>query len=155
MSLQDLSLPIDIPWKLIATSADMLANSSLVFPNAMWRSSVAVFAYDPDLSDLPEEYSDRELSFLKVVTSITSYSPPIVDPRMLANTGAGFIDPNKIVATSYPCSGALLQVAIYPTSGPRDQAEHPLNPLPTVDVSQLAYFTAIEPQKRELIEVVT
>src|SRR5574337_539755 len=75
MSLQDLSLPVDVPWKLIATSRDMLASHARPMPNAVWRSSVAVFAYDPDLSDLPEVFTDRELTFLKVVCSITGFTP--------------------------------------------------------------------------------
>jgi hypothetical protein len=87
MSLQDVALPIDVPWKLIATSNDMLATHKNVFPNAMWKSSLAVFAYDPDLSDLPETFTDRELSFLKVVCSITSYSPCVKCPPPPANRG--------------------------------------------------------------------
>src|SRR5947209_15275500 len=76
MSLQDLALPVDIPWRLIATSRkDMLADRNTAFPNAMWKSSLAVFAYDPDLTDLPEIFTDRALTFLKVVCSITSYTP--------------------------------------------------------------------------------
>src|SRR5712691_10055926 len=76
MSLQDLALPIDVPWKLVATSNDMLAKKGNHFPHAMWRSSLAIFAYDPDLSDLPEVFPDRAITFLKVVCSITSYTPP-------------------------------------------------------------------------------
>ncbi len=44
MSVQDLSLPIDVPWKLLAKSRRMLACATNPFPNARWRSSVAVFA---------------------------------------------------------------------------------------------------------------
>ena len=76
MSLQDLPLPVDVPWRLIATSNDMLATHANPFPHAMWKSSQAVLAYDPDLTDLPDEFPDRELTFLKVVCSITSYTPP-------------------------------------------------------------------------------
>jgi hypothetical protein len=78
MSLQDLSLPVDVPWRLIATSPDMLATKKSPFPHAMWRSSIAVFAYQPDLSDLADEFPDRQLTFLKVACSITSYTPPCV-----------------------------------------------------------------------------
>jgi len=78
MGLQDISLPVDVPWTLLATSNDMLANHTKRFPHAMWKSSVAVFKYDPDPAALPdaEEYKDRALTFLKVVCSITSYTPP-------------------------------------------------------------------------------
>ena len=80
MSLQDISLPIDIPWQLMATSDDMIANHDKRFPHAMWKSSMAVFSYDPDPQKdiLPEEIlnSHREITYLKVVCSITSYVPP-------------------------------------------------------------------------------
>jgi hypothetical protein len=77
MALQDISLPVDVPWTLLATSKDMLASHANQFPYAMWRSSLAVFKYDPDPADLPDaqEYQNRRLTFLKVVASITSYTP--------------------------------------------------------------------------------
>jgi hypothetical protein len=43
MSLQELSFPIDVPWKLIAKSRHMLACATNPFQNARWRSSVPVF----------------------------------------------------------------------------------------------------------------
>jgi hypothetical protein len=140
MALQDLSLPIDIPWRLIATSNDMLASAANPFPFGMWRPSLAIFAYDPDLSDFPDTFSDRELSFLKVVASITSYAPPLEKGKTSAGALA-VVDPGT--GRSFPCSGALVQVSVYPKQPGGD------------DVTQLAYFTAMEPQKRELIEVVT
>jgi hypothetical protein len=76
MSFQDPSFAIDIAWRLIAASSDMLANHANRFPHAMWKPSLAVFAFDPDLPDLPEAFADRELTFLKVGCSITSYTPP-------------------------------------------------------------------------------
>lgn len=206
MSLQDLSLPVDVPWTLIATSRDMLATHSRPMPNAVWRSSVAVFAYDPDLSDLPEVFADRELTFLKVVCSITGFtpghlpgaakpdaerykvvvdkirervrrdgaelrsSPPSRTPDEalaqlvqhdkvlaelvheaqqyqtdLARYTAQLAELQRLQSMTFPCSGALLQVSIYPKTASQDPA----------DPGTLAYFTAFEPQKRELIEVVT
>src|ERR1700739_2595111 len=151
MSLQDLSLPIDIPWKLIATRRDMLASATNPFPNARWRSSVAIFAYDPDLSDLPEVFSDRELTFLKVVVSVTSYTPPQPDPKQYGENYAGLEAAQQAAGRSLPCCGALLQVAVYPRPNAQGQTPDPN----TMDVTQLAIFTAIQPTKRELIEVVT
>jgi hypothetical protein len=153
MSLQDISLPIDVPWNLIATSNDMLARHGNQFPNAMWKSSLAVFAFNPDLADLPETFVDRELTFLKVVCSITSYSPCVKLPPRPHDPGELNVNLNawqkqvdelkKLEGTTFPCSGALAQVAIYPKQGD------------IFDVSKLAYFAAFEPKKRELIEVVT
>jgi len=161
MSLQDLALPVDVPWQLIATSRkDMLASHNDVFPNAMWRSSLAVFAYDPDLSDLPEVFPDRALTFLKVVCSITSYAPGQQDlpppPVLIDELYQQYEDDlkawkqkvkelEKLEHMTFPCSGALVQVAITPRAMDTDKE----------DISQLAYFASLEPQKRELIEAVT
>jgi len=160
MSLQDLSLPVDVPWKLVATSNDMLAHRNNVFPNAMWRSSLAIFAYDPDLTDLPEVYSGRALTFLKVVCSITSYAPgsqPVPPPPVVQGENYQLYEDElkawrqkvalqkEFGQMTLPCSGAFIQVALYPRQDDKD----------TTDPSQLAYFASFEPQKRELIEVVT
>lgn len=213
MSLQDLSLPVDVPWKLIATSQDMLASHAQPFPNGMWRSSVAVFAYDPDLSDLPDVFTDRELTFVKVVCSVTGYTPCHLTrprkpdaskyrkaaadirqrvkellPKLFAGGVSGLKDGDaaieelakkdpalardlatvkayqadvatydaqieeiaRIEGLSFPCYGALLQVAIYPKTDP-----DPAVTDPGEIAASLAYFSAFEPQKRELIEVVT
>jgi len=174
MTLQDLSLPVDVPWKLVATSQDMLATRANPFPNATWKPSLAIFAYDPDLSDLPEEFPDRALTFLKVSCSITSYTPPcapaysvptppppptqpsqgdnapnvylvVKDLGALNDTGAISDTTADLASTSFPCSGALLQVAIYPRQDGVD----------FTDLSKLAVFTAFQPQKRELVEAAT
>jgi hypothetical protein len=79
MAIMDISLPYDISWELIATSDDMIANHQKRFPHAMWKSSLAVFAYNPDpTTDLPDALlnSNRQITFLKVVCSVTSYVPP-------------------------------------------------------------------------------
>lgn len=165
MSLQDISLPVDIPWKLVATSYDMIANHQKRFPHAMWKSSMAIFSYDPDpTTDLPEELAlqHRALTYLKVVCSITSYVPPCEDcppPPTPVTTIEDYGEDQanhaaweaqcKLVSEAehkpYACSGALVQVAIYP----RDTNDE------TYDPKQLAYFAAFEPKKRELIEVGT
>ncbi len=44
MSVQNLSLPIEVPWKLIAKRRRMLACATNPFPNARWGSSISVFA---------------------------------------------------------------------------------------------------------------
>jgi hypothetical protein len=147
MGLQDLSLPVDVPWKLIATSTDMLAEPNKQFPNATWKSSMAVFAYDPDLTELPDVFPDRELTFIKVVCSITSYTPSCGDlpppptPPDIKDYGEDYAayeaalqafyiayaawqqqiaNIEKICGNTYPCYGALIQIAIYPSPVPEN-----------------------------------
>ncbi len=66
MPVQDMSLPVDIPWKRLAASYDMMDTSygARKFP-PKWRSSVSVFYHEP--TDLPDTYSDRIITYLKVV----------------------------------------------------------------------------------------
>src|SRR3989442_568309 len=54
MTLPDISLPVDVPWTLLATSNDMLASHTDHIPHAMPRSSLAGFKYDPDTARLPD-----------------------------------------------------------------------------------------------------
>ncbi len=163
MALVDMSYPSSMVWTLLSTSDDMLATHADQFPHAMWRSSLAVFAFDPDPADYPEdaeEFKNRQLTFLKVVASITSYTPPCdgcpPQPKrkiFLEDYGDYQAEDDawkkadelchQLLHQSYPCAGALVQVAVYPKEGD------------TTDVNQLAYFAAFEPKKRELIEVAT
>ncbi len=165
MALIDVRLPNDIVWHLVATSDDMIANHIKRFPHAMWKSSLAVFAYDPDPdTDLPDQLKlqGREITYLKVVCSITSYVPPCEEcppPPAPVTTIEDYGENQanldawrqkcKIISDAehkaYGCSGALLQVAIYP----KKEADE------TYDPDKLAYFSAFEPKKRELIEAAT
>ena len=161
MTLQDISLPVDVPWTLIATSKDMLANHDKRFPHAMWKSSMAVFSYDPPLADMPEEFpADRELTFLKVVCSITSYVPGCgTCPQQPERSNEDYGDYSTVYQAwrqkcnaieetehrAYACAGALVQVAVYPAKQ-MDETDDP---------AKLAYFASFEPKKREMIEVAT
>lgn len=159
MALQDISLPYDVVWTLIATSDDMLATHDNRFPHAMWRNSLAVFKFDPNPADLPDaaEYQNRAITFLKVVASITSYAPECLECPPVQHTtaedygnyqaedAAWAAKCEEVLHQSYPCAGALIQVAVYP----KDKEQQ------TSDPNDLAYFAAFEPKKRELIEVAT
>jgi hypothetical protein len=72
MALQDLALPIDIPWKRLGASIDMMdtAFGAGPFP-PKWRSSLAFFYDEP--TDAPDGYCDRVITYLKVVCTVTGY----------------------------------------------------------------------------------
>lgn len=73
MSLTTLSLPTDIPWKRLAISTDMYAQSSQPLP-LKWHSSLAVFSYDPPPETITEPTNpDERTTFLKVIATITGY----------------------------------------------------------------------------------
>jgi hypothetical protein len=66
------NVPIDIPWKRLAASSDMIdmTYGDAAFP-PKWRSSVAIFYHEPD--DLPPSYCDRRITYLKISCTITGY----------------------------------------------------------------------------------
>ena len=72
MALTEMSLPIDIPWKRMGVSADMIdpAGGDLRFPEK-WQSSIAVFYHEPP--EVPPDYCDRKITYLKIVCTITNY----------------------------------------------------------------------------------
>jgi hypothetical protein len=72
MAVQSIALPVDIPWKRLGASADMVDTTygDAAFP-PRWRSSVAVFYHEP--ADVPEAYCDRQITYLKITCSITGY----------------------------------------------------------------------------------
>ena len=170
MALQDLALPRDIPWRLVAYSPSMMGSLKEPFPAPVWRNSLAIFAYDPDPIDYAEDYPNCEISYLKLVCTITGHEVPeqpdleVLDQQEIRHRGLpelsrddlrhaseyrdraldALAEAGKFVtgATVFPCSGALVQVAINPRSGstaPGDQA----------------YFVSMQPQHRELVELVT
>jgi hypothetical protein len=153
MALNLLSLPSDIPWKRLAISDDMYAVSPDLLP-AKWRSSVAVYSYDPTPD--PAELDDRgeTTTFLKVVVTITGYAPGVRnaltrvgrerrDFATLKGASAGsWLGGLNELDTYYPAYAANLQVAVFPEGGDWAIGEYP-------------YFSDFEPKKRELIELVT
>src|SRR5215475_10542817 len=121
MTISNLSLPVDIPWRRLCVSSDMIDDKVCdhEFP-PRWQSSVAVFAYEP-----PEDqqtYEGATVSYLKVVCTVTGYQPD--DPTEIGvrdrRLYTYFKDPDVAAALIYaaaryyPCYGAILEVSIKP-----------------------------------------
>jgi hypothetical protein len=148
MGIDILSLPIDIPWSLIAISQDMYAPTMGMDLPPKWHPSIAVFSYEPppQPGDPP---SDEKVTYLKVSASITGYQPSgdELDRTLLAGRGpvASLIVNNyeQLSGSYYPAYSALIQVAVFPSSQK------------TWDVSLYPYLADFEPKKRELIELAT
>ncbi|WP_327097152.1 PASTA domain-containing protein [Nocardia vinacea] len=156
MTITSLSLPVDIPWKRIAFSQDMMdqfaCDRSLPL---RWRSSVAVFEYEP-----PEDQQEMDgflISYLKVSCSITGYQPngPEIQIRQrIARSGWTHLDnvdtlglKNKLgqlVNHYYPCFGAMLEVVVAPPETTKGMF-----------FSQYPHFVDFDPKKREMYEQVT
>ncbi|HYU77862.1 MAG TPA: hypothetical protein VEK56_02695 [Vicinamibacterales bacterium] len=114
-------LPVNIPWKLIAASADMMDTRfcNKRFPFA-WRSSLALSVYEPLIEDLPDGLCAQRLTYLKLTCSITGYQPTkeetdqIVDafPDQPTEDQRAALD--RILAEYFACYGVLLNVAVFP-----------------------------------------
>ena len=152
MTISTFSLPVDIPWRRIAFSSDMMDKTACdrALP-PRWRSSVAVFDYEPpDEQQLIDGYT---VSYLKVACSITGYQADGKEIRIrerLARSGWGHSDIRGLstfltdaIDEYYACYGAILEVVVAP---PED-----------VDVTfeDYPYFADFDPKKRELYEQVT
>jgi hypothetical protein len=149
MTIDDLSLPVDIPWERRCVSEDMLDERicDREFPNR-WRSSVAVFSYEP-----PEEYQEYDgmtVSYLKIAATITGYQPDpsevgIDDPRLDSNwqDSEAIENYREVVGKYYPCYGAILEVAV----GPPDENAW--------EADRYPYVVDYEPKKREVYETRT
>jgi len=136
-----LDIPTDIPWRRICVSDDMLdpIPCDSEYP-PRWRSSLAVFRYDP--ADEYQPFDDYIVSYIKVVSSVVPFAPEIG-----IDIGGEYVPPELIdeLEDAYPCYGALLHVSVTPTEAEMDDFH----------VSQYPYIAEFEPKKRELYETVT
>lgn len=145
MTLNVLSLPIDIPWKRIAISPDMYAPTEGGPLPLHWRSSLAIFSYEPEPD--PELANPDEITtFLKVAATVTGFQPEgaEIDGAVLGPDWSSTVITNfeNLTSQSYPAYSAILQLAVFPASG-----EWALDQFP--------YLTDFEPKKREVVELVT
>ncbi len=150
MSINSFSLPVDIPWKKVCVSEDMIDPKvcDRDFP-LRWRSSLAVFSHEPS-----EDYQIHEgmkLTYLKVVATITGFQP---EPEEVGikdrSVDVSWSDPaviknyKEIVNNFYGCYGAILEVSVGP--GKQD---------PDVKLKDFPYFADFAPKKREIYETVS
>jgi hypothetical protein len=148
MGYNELSIPVDIPWKRLGVSADMLDTSygDLKFPKK-WNSSIAVFYHEP--AEIDPAYCHRKITYLKIVCTITNFHLGRRDVSILDKLRKSYAESGKwemfeeAATDSYPCHGALMQVGVYPNSAA------------AVELYDYPYISAIQPRKRELFEVAT
>ncbi len=145
----ELKLPTDIPWKRRCVSADMM-DRYICDPKGpyRWRSSIAVFEYEPE--EELQTYEGMRITYLKVSCSITGYQE---NPKEIGldlrgvqshwHDQPGIANYLDQLEKYYPCYGAVLEVAVAPES----ERETALEDYP--------YFLDFGPKKRELYEQVT
>jgi hypothetical protein len=145
----ELTLPTDIPWKRKCVSTDMMDRNICDAKGPYrWRSSIAVFEYEP--ADENQTYDGMRITYLKVSCSITGYqeNPKEVGldrqgVRSYWHSQPGIDNYLDLLEKYYPCYGAVLEVAV----APENEQETALDDYP--------YFLDFGPKKRELYEQVT
>lgn len=119
MSNFRLNLPVDIPWKLIDSSHDMMDDT---FCNkkspSPFKSSLAIYAYEPKAEELPEEFCGDRITYLKVSCTITGYQPTQQEKEqivyLLERTEVDYSKIQEITGEYFGCYGVLLNVSVHP-----------------------------------------
>lgn len=146
MSNFKLNLPTDIPWKRKCVSEDMMdVHLCDKKSPSRWRSSIAIFEYEPDEEN--QQYEGMTICYLKVVCSLTGYQE---DPKEIGLNPRGLRDfwddqpgienYEDVLQKYYACYGAILEVSVGPSA-----KNTPLDNYP--------YFIDFEPKKRELYQL--
>jgi len=138
----------DIPWTLIDSSVDLMDTT---FCNKKYpppfRSSVAVYAFEPNPDLLPEEIAcSQHLLFLKISCSITGYQPSGEENGQIVKllSGVPEIDPaqlEQLTRDYLACYGVLLNVAVFPFDNARRD-----------DIDSYPRIIDFEPKLREMLQ---
>jgi hypothetical protein len=112
-----LSLPRDVPWKLLAVSPDMMDIEfcNRTFPYR-WRSSLAVSAFEPSAEDLPEDMCEQRLTYLRVTSNITGYQPSEEETKEIWELfpDVPTEELTRIIGEYFACYGVVLNVGVFP-----------------------------------------
>jgi len=167
MAMASFSVPIDIPWRRIAFSPDMMDPVACDRTHPLrWRSSVTVFEYEPPADD--QGIDGVVITYLKVSCSVTGYQPQRDEIHIRGRSDHRSCHAQRIgrsewaaaenvgrtslvlpglelerVAAYYPCYGAMLEVVVAPPN-PDD-----------IPFKDYPYFADFDPKKREMYELVT
>ena len=148
MAVSGLNLPIDIPWERMCVTTDMLDTSEGAAAGMppLWQSSLALYRYVPE--DEYQVYPRRRILYLKLTCTITNFQPKDDQLVGLIDPGAftyGYMlndDIQRGLASSLPCTGAVVQVTVSPREAGRDRDSYP-------------YFVDVQPRQRLLYEQAT
>jgi hypothetical protein len=145
MSVLNLNLPSDIPWRRRCVSQDMLAEHPCgddLPPK--WRSSIAVYDYEPDPET--QRFPGRKVVYFKITCSITGYveGGSEIEGRLAWRDvdEVKVAEIERLLDLYHPCSGALLQVSVGLPAGDPRGADGP-------------YIMDFQPKRRELYTLVS
>ena len=127
-----------ISWKLIDATESMMdrgfCDNETPFP---WRSSIALYAFEPAQEELQESLCGERLAYLKVTVSITGYLPSADESLEV------FGEIAEVAGTEYlGCYGALVNISVFPPESSDDLSIYPR-------------IVDFEPKQRDLMETRT
>lgn len=155
MAPQMLNIPINIPWKLVSASLDMMdlnpsktAQGQEIAPSP-WRTSLAIYAHEPRPEELDEALCNEIITFIKITCSITGYTPSSEDSGDIIDYSSKLdVEIGRIINDYFACYGVLLNVSVFPRPL---WVEYILAP----PVKKLPRIIDFEPKKRDLYQAAT
>jgi hypothetical protein len=120
-----------------------------------WRSSLCVYYYLVPDEETADDYPNSRIVYLKFTCSITGYNPSetLANAKKVAEDSGALDDLQRSTwqvisgsgwsAKYWPCLGAIMQLAVYPSGGDN------------VGPDDYPYILDFEPKKREMFEAVT
>ena len=115
-------------------------------------SSIALFYYEPELDD--REDSETRVTYFKVVCTITGLNLDAdkASDELFLGLEEGEVRGNievylklaDLIRNVYPCYGAIVEVAVFPGYGERED-----------DLDRYPYVSAFEPKQRQVFETVS
>jgi len=151
---QKSGLPVHIPWTLIASTREMMdrlpvkEDGKIIAP-PLWRSSIAVYAYEPKEGELDHLRCGDRITFIKVSCSITGYQLSKEDAGAIIDlTDRWDLEIGRDIQQYFACHGVLVNISVFP---------HPLwdNVFDQPRWSHFPHIIDFEPKKRDLYEAVT
>ena len=137
-----------IPWKVLAASPDMMDGVAGFgsFPT-MWRSSLAISAFEPPVSEEMEtRLCGQRITFVKVTCSLTGYEPRSGETGTILFDNQPLMELDRLTSRYLGCYGALLNVAFYPGDA---------SPGSQIAPDRLPHILDFSPKSRELVRSIT
>ena len=156
MAIQLMNLPVNIPWKLVDASPDMMVPRPIGDLESgtqyQWKSSLAIYAYEPKPEDLDEALCDQRITFLKVTCSITGYQPSgdEIQAVLESYSDVSASDLEREIGNYFACYGVLLNVSVFPGSVTESTDYKDLPPQ-----KDYPHIIDFEPKRRDLYQAAT
>lgn len=140
---------INIPWKVIAASPDMMdvTYDNRHFPYT-WRSSLAISVFEPAVDDLPTPLCGQKITLVKVTCSLTGYQPSASKANPITFGNEPLENLERLVGEYLGCYGALLNVAFFPPDRPTFSNGQP-------NLTNYPHILDFTPKSRELVRSIT